>query len=208
MALARKDPSTSTDSWGDSATTSSRVWTSKPSNAAVRDDWDDDDNDDDDAREQDGPQRLWEEANTRAPMPHVVMASSSTSAAAALSPPPAALQPVLRILKRPSASTTASPSTLQSAPTSGSYAEREAAYHAARERIFGEAASPSGPSPGSGGITPEGTRARSPTSALSGVRGGQAVTTGERLSGGREQGGDGEKGFANRRGKRRGGGRP
>lgn len=176
-------------------------------------------------------------------MPHVVIASSSTSAAAALSPPPAALHPVLRILKRPSASTSASASSIRSTPSGNSsssrpsessppppggpqsYAEREAAYHAARERIFGEAASASSPSPSSGGIAPESLRARSPTSTSPGVASGPTVAVpisrepkgppvgGPRQGGGKlseesAQGGDGSRGFVNRRGKRRGGGRP
>ncbi|KAL7284559.1 hypothetical protein ACG7TL_001851 [Trametes sanguinea] len=105
----------------------------------VRDDWDDDDAD---LPDEEDPKKLWEEANARAPMPQVVIAGSSTSNAAALSPPPAALQPVMRILKRPSASPSSSASSPGSSSandpsTSKSYAEREARYQAARERIFG-----------------------------------------------------------------------
>ncbi|CDO76541.1 hypothetical protein BN946_scf184395.g3 [Trametes cinnabarina] len=139
------------DSWGAPSTPSATPLISKHSSTAVRDDWDDDEAD---ALEVDDPQKLWEEANARAPMPQVVIAGSSTSSTAALSPPPAALQPVMRILKRPSASSSSpsSPSPSGSAIAndsiaSNSYAEREARYQAARERIFGEArlAAPSPP---------------------------------------------------------------
>ncbi|KAI0364524.1 hypothetical protein BV20DRAFT_1125569 [Pilatotrama ljubarskyi] len=136
------------DSWGGPATATALARTHPLAHTSavttVRDDWDDDD--DEETGEED-PQRLWEEANKRAPMPQVVIANSSTSAAAALSPPPAALQPTLRILKRPSASASSSsgstspqPSASSPPPTdASSYAEREARYQAARERIFGEA---------------------------------------------------------------------
>ncbi|KAJ2988156.1 hypothetical protein NUW54_g9202 [Trametes sanguinea] len=76
-------------------------------------------------------------------MPQVVIAGSSTSNVAALSPPPAALQPVMRILKRPSASPSSSAAssgspTANDQSASKSHAEREARYQAARERIFGK----------------------------------------------------------------------
>ncbi|KAJ8475187.1 hypothetical protein ONZ51_g6719 [Trametes cubensis] len=138
---------TPADSWGGPSSSVDRPRALKPPPANVRDDWDDDE---DDAEEQEDPNQVWKEANKRAPMPQVVIAGSSTSGTAALSPPPAALQPVLRILKRPQASATASSSNSSSpghsaagspAPSADgpkSYAEREARYQAARERIFGE----------------------------------------------------------------------
>ncbi|EPS93426.1 hypothetical protein FOMPIDRAFT_1039093 [Fomitopsis schrenkii] len=112
--------------------------------AVVRDSWDDDDDDDDeeDVAEEETPQSLWENANKKAPMPELVSSGSGTSVA--LPPPPAAFQPALKILKRPTTGP-ASPST--SAPSSAdvqkSYAEREAKYQAARQRIFKDTARPS-----------------------------------------------------------------
>jgi len=90
-------------------------------------------------------------------MPELIVASASTSQSAAPLPP-AALQPTLRILKRPSpASTNHTGVVTSSGPlgstspggTSGSgggtspaprgtFAEREAQYQEARSRIFGE----------------------------------------------------------------------
>ncbi|OSC96499.1 hypothetical protein PYCCODRAFT_1441025 [Trametes coccinea BRFM310] len=140
MAVTNK--STASDSWGAPSTSAiiSRASQHSQAQSAVRDDWDDDDAD---LPDEEDPQKLWEEANARAPMPQVVIAGSSTSNAAALSPPPAALQPVMRILKRPSASPSSSASspgssTANDPSASKSYAEREARYQAARERIFGE----------------------------------------------------------------------
>ncbi|KAF8639154.1 hypothetical protein AX17_001643 [Amanita inopinata Kibby_2008] len=71
-------------------------------------------------------------------MPTLVVSSSSS-----VNPPlpPAAFQPTLRILKRPSPSSTPGPSSTSgpSTPDSVSSAlkEREARYQVARERIFG-----------------------------------------------------------------------
>ncbi|KAI0768250.1 hypothetical protein BD413DRAFT_614581 [Trametes elegans] len=198
--------------------------------AAVRDDWDDDDDDDAAAAEaSEDHRKLWDEANQRAPMPQVVIAGSSTSGAAALSPPPAALQPVLRILKRPSASGSATPSSTSSgtsspAPSaaggglsaSNSYAEREARYQAARERIFGDSAVPdsrkaeakkkagSAASADIKGAGAEATSvpvqiAREPKGPPSGARDGGAVASGGNIG----QNGD-SRGFTSRRGKKRG----
>ncbi|OCH87161.1 hypothetical protein OBBRIDRAFT_796476 [Obba rivulosa] len=70
-------------------------------------------------------------------MPELIIGSSSTTLA--VPPPPAAFQPTLRILKRPSASPGSSTQGTYAAPeTPRSYAEREAQYQAARERIFRE----------------------------------------------------------------------
>ncbi|KAI9068655.1 hypothetical protein FKP32DRAFT_1587507 [Trametes sanguinea] len=130
--------STESDSWGAPSTSAGPLRTLQNAKSVVRDDWDDDEAD---LPEEEDPQRLWEEANARAPVPQVVIAGSSTSAA--LSAPPAAFQPVMRILKRPSASPSPSSSssgspTANDQSASKSYAEREARYQAARERIFGE----------------------------------------------------------------------
>jgi len=103
--------------------------------------------------------KIWEEANKRAPMPELIVASASTSQS--LAPlPPAALQPTLRILKRPSpnasaydvgvassapltgassspGSTSGSGSGVTSPVPRGTLAQREAQYQEARSRIFG-----------------------------------------------------------------------
>lgn len=68
-------------------------------------------------------------------MPHIQPAS--TSSLGTLPPPAAAFEAPLRILKRPSASESKSPSPLDG-QTQVSFKEREAQYQAARERIFGD----------------------------------------------------------------------
>ncbi|KAH9937815.1 uncharacterized protein BXZ73DRAFT_100029 [Epithele typhae] len=132
------------DSWGSpSASTPPTVLQRRPLQpaTAIRDDWDDE-HEEVDTRED--PQKLWEDANQRAPMPELVIAHSSTHGPSAASPPPAAFQPVLRILKRPT-SGSGSPVPSPASSSSGSpapdnsYAAREARYQAARERIFGDA---------------------------------------------------------------------
>lgn len=106
-------------------------------------------------------------------MPELIVASASTSQSLP-PPPPAALQPTLRILKRPSPNTSAnnnnvgmaSPTSLASTSTSssgfgsgatspaqrGTLAEREAQYQEARSRIFGEKERPGSTSSSSGGV--------------------------------------------------------
>jgi hypothetical protein len=70
-------------------------------------------------------------------MPELVIAPTSTTASAA-PVPVQALQPSMRILKRPSASASPSPSSPPSAEAQQkTLAEREAQYRAARDRIFG-----------------------------------------------------------------------
>ncbi|KAI1790106.1 hypothetical protein LXA43DRAFT_532584 [Ganoderma leucocontextum] len=202
------------DSWGSPAATAVQR-RAKPAADTVRDDWDDDD---DELEEAEDPQRLWEEANQRAPMPELVIAGSSTSGAAATSPPPAAFQPSLRILKRPTASSSSS-SSASSLPTAGSgssnassstYAEREARYQAARDRIFGNnSPSPGTPSEPSQPKTQNSAPKRSPPSVQI-VREpkGPSIADPEATSpDGRGQGDD-SRGFGSRRGKRRGGGKP
>lgn len=73
-------------------------------------------------------------------MPEVILTTSGTSTSAA--PPPEALQQPMRILKRPSASSSTSSSSVSSLNSSGvggatTLKDREAAYQAARARIFG-----------------------------------------------------------------------
>jgi hypothetical protein len=84
---------------------------------------------------------LCRNAKVPAPMPTIVSASSAGHAL----PPPAAFQPALRILKRPSpSSSTPGSSSNSSTPDPSNLKEREAQYQAARERIFG-ADSPANP---------------------------------------------------------------
>ncbi|KZT63247.1 hypothetical protein DAEQUDRAFT_734046 [Daedalea quercina L-15889] len=70
-------------------------------------------------------------------MPELVVSGSGTNSA--MPPPPAAFQPLLKILKRPTAGLVLpGPASPSSADTSKSYAEREAQYQAARQRIFND----------------------------------------------------------------------
>ncbi|KAI0718514.1 hypothetical protein C8T65DRAFT_638219 [Cerioporus squamosus] len=138
-------------------------------------------------------------------MPELVMAGSSTSNAV-VSPPPEALQPVLRILKRPTAiPTSSSSSTPPPDPDANSYAAREARYQAARERIFGD----SSPVPGTSDQQTANSKS-GPQKAPASVqiarepKGPPTTQSGSTSPGGREQGGD-VRGFGARRGKRRGG---
>lgn len=147
----------------------------KPLPQAVPDDWDADDDESEDnsgnegaghgwtdteqscvkagvpADERRDNARVWQEANAKAPMPDLIISPSSTCPGA-FAPPSAAFKPALRILKRPSPSSSQpqSPSHSQarSPPGSGtvtpsgsqsrgSLAEREAQYLEARNRIFG-----------------------------------------------------------------------
>ncbi|KAJ7196168.1 hypothetical protein B0H12DRAFT_1331695 [Mycena haematopus] len=91
--------------------------------APVSDDWEDDD-------DKDGldNQQIWHDANTRAPMPHLI------TSPAAPTPPAAALPPAMRILKRPSAAPLPRPR--PPAAPGETLRERGARYQAARDRIF------------------------------------------------------------------------
>ncbi|KAF7344454.1 hypothetical protein MSAN_01927000 [Mycena sanguinolenta] len=159
-------PTTSSD-WPDENVTTRSVTPSARANPASRtrkpvkaktemrvaDDWELDDDEDSHEGEAEGNkeemnQRIWDNANSRAPapMPHLVPApSASISAAASASarpPPAAALQPAMHILKRPSPSASPSPSHAGNTAVPGgggreTLKEREARYQAARERIFG-----------------------------------------------------------------------
>ncbi|KZT01622.1 uncharacterized protein LAESUDRAFT_763621 [Laetiporus sulphureus 93-53] len=128
MSLA--STSSSTDAW-DQPPTASYVPRRPVQPESVPDDWDEDSEDEEDQ------QKLWEAANNKAPMPELVISASST--APVVSPPPAAFQPALRILKRPTSSASSSASATPPPPlteSQKSYAEREAQYQAARQRIF------------------------------------------------------------------------
>ncbi|KAG9226614.1 hypothetical protein CCMSSC00406_0006161 [Pleurotus cornucopiae] len=103
----------------------------QPQRQVVPDDWDDDE-EEDALPDPELNKKIWHEANTKAPMPEVLVKSSSTI----IAPPASAFQPQLRILKRPSATPPAStsPSLVGARET---VQQREAKYNAARERIFG-----------------------------------------------------------------------
>ncbi|KAL5478378.1 hypothetical protein ACEPAI_2562 [Sanghuangporus weigelae] len=110
----------------------------------VPDAWDDEEGDEGEEEEKEvevsrpriDNRTLWNDANTRQPMPEVILRTSSTSASAA--PPPEVLQQPMRILKRPSTSSSAtSVNTIGSASGVTTLRSREAAYEAARARIFG-----------------------------------------------------------------------
>jgi len=106
----------------------------------VPDDWDNDD----DEEEMDS-QKIWETANTKSPMPQLVISRSSTSATVVSPPPTAVIQAPMRILKRPTPTTT--PSNISStspSPDPQTLADREAKYQEARERIFGGPSNPLG----------------------------------------------------------------
>ncbi|TBU42965.1 hypothetical protein BD309DRAFT_865220 [Dichomitus squalens] len=198
-----------TDSWGSPAAASIQR-RAQPASDHIRDDWDDDEVE---LGEVEDPQKVWEEANKRARMPELVIAGSSTSGPSVTSPPPAAFQPVLRILKRPTAtpSPSTSPSSVSasSSPSSnapsGTYAEREARYRAARDRIFGDS-SPSSDTPGESGLqTPQALKKSPPPVEITREPKGPPIA--QAGADGRGQGGD-IRGFGSRRGKRKGAGQP
>jgi len=148
-AIASQSPSS--DAWDQPAYTNSHT---RPAQAGlerkfqpqvVRDDWDEED----EREEEQDSAKIWEEANNKASMPELVISPSSTGQAV-LPLPPAAFQPTLRILKRPSPSQSASTSStsLASSQTRSTFAEREAQYQEARNRIFGEKSGGSPSSPG------------------------------------------------------------
>ncbi|THH14731.1 hypothetical protein EW146_g5637 [Bondarzewia mesenterica] len=119
---------TAADSWDYPSTSSVSIH--RAPTEPVRDAWDDDEEDEDN-------EKLWENANTKAPMPELVISPSSTGAPPA-SLPQAALQTPIRILKRAGNATSNTSSSNSQSPSSQqqSFAEREARYQAARERIF------------------------------------------------------------------------
>lgn len=102
----------------------------------VRGAWDDDDDDDEaDQLGETNAKELWEKANSSIPFPQIMHTSSLSMPV----PPAAALQGPLRILKRPSATTSSNSLSMpqSNAQTRMSFEEREAQYQAARARIFG-----------------------------------------------------------------------
>ncbi|THH08985.1 hypothetical protein EW145_g2344 [Phellinidium pouzarii] len=116
-----------------------RSISSKAKAKPVPDDWDNDE-DDEDEEEVDNA-AVWRNADSKTPMPEVVLGTSTSSVAPL---PPSAFQAPLRILKRPTSSFNGNgPSMISDAYSQKSLKDREAAYQAARARIFGEAASPS-----------------------------------------------------------------
>jgi len=121
------------DSWDQPSPSSQqpRVYARTAVRAApVPDDWDASDDDDEQVEDN---QKIWADANARAPMPLLIISPSST-ASSVVSPPSTVFQAPLHILKRPSASSSSFSAELQ---TRESLVEREAKYQAARERIFG-----------------------------------------------------------------------
>ncbi|KAJ6545481.1 hypothetical protein B0H19DRAFT_1266908 [Mycena capillaripes] len=97
----------------------------------VSDDWED--SDEEEPQNAEDNQRIWQNANTQAPMPSLIVSNSNNASAAA--PPAAAFQPKMRILKRP---TNPGPAVAPPPAAAGeTLKEREARYQAARDRIFG-----------------------------------------------------------------------
>ncbi|KAF8869809.1 hypothetical protein BD779DRAFT_1479440 [Infundibulicybe gibba] len=131
-------PQTTLDPWDQPSTSTSTRLAAAPT-GPVPDDWENDDEEEEGGNEQ-GNQRIWNDANTKAPnpMPSLIMSPSATSTRTILSPPAGAFQPTMRILKRPTNSNS-NPSTPPPPSLSAeTLQEREARYQAARERIFGE----------------------------------------------------------------------
>ncbi|VDB85134.1 unnamed protein product [Peniophora sp. CBMAI 1063] len=115
------------DSWDSPVASSSKPSTVPRPAAAIKDDWDDSDE-----SEPEDSRKIWEDANTKAPMPQLVAAPASTSSAPVL--PSGAFAAPIRILKRAPAATdaaTPAPDLQQS-----TYADKKAQYDAARQRIF------------------------------------------------------------------------
>ncbi|KIJ37110.1 hypothetical protein M422DRAFT_50730 [Sphaerobolus stellatus SS14] len=150
QAIAKGNTEVADDAWDQSLSGSGQVHSTQvrsstaKTKAPVRDAWDDDDDDDDveeEDREANEPdsKELWEKANTSTPLPSIQLSTSTTSPVAL--PPVAALQGPLRILKRPSAtsSSTSTSSLSSNAQSRMTLQEREAQYQAARARIFGGA---------------------------------------------------------------------
>ncbi|KAF9645237.1 hypothetical protein BDM02DRAFT_3271842 [Thelephora ganbajun] len=98
----------------------------------VPDDWDNDDEE-----EETDSQKIWETANTKSPMPQLMISRSSTSATVFSPPPSTLIQAPIRILKRPTPTTPSNNSSVSPSPVPQTLAEREAKYQEARERIFG-----------------------------------------------------------------------
>ncbi|KAF8805594.1 hypothetical protein BYT27DRAFT_7192360 [Phlegmacium glaucopus] len=141
--------STMADTWDDQNTRSTpgvasgSTSASKPKiskNIVVPDDWElDEEEEEDTSRSVDlCNKQLWEDANTKIhhPMPSLIISRGTSSTSVALPSLPLNQPPQMRILKRPSPSIPSTASTT-SGTTGETLKEREARYHAARERIFG-----------------------------------------------------------------------
>ncbi|KDQ50993.1 hypothetical protein JAAARDRAFT_41623 [Jaapia argillacea MUCL 33604] len=126
-------PSSLSDSWGEASTSNLPPFTrQKAPTQPIPDDWDAEESDDE-ISEQDN-QAVWEAANTKSPLPELVITRSSTSQPL-ITPPP----PTLRILKRPSLSPSSSSSSGSTAAAGEkTLEEREREYRVARERIFAD----------------------------------------------------------------------
>ncbi|KAH9911582.1 uncharacterized protein B0H18DRAFT_1061636 [Fomitopsis serialis] len=114
----------------DTSSAAHRVKARAPA-AVVRDSWDDDD--DDGVEEEENSQALWENANRKAPMPELVVSGSGNT-----------FQPTLKILKRPTGASSSAAASPPSVDLQKSFAEREAQYQAARQRIFNDGPRQSG----------------------------------------------------------------
>jgi len=121
------------DSW-DQPSSSSRsnnaTYRPAPPVHSVPDAWDDEEDE-----EEEDNQKIWEDANTRAPMPELIISSSGITPTA-VPPSVTAFQTPMRILKRPSSHNTTANSSSSQTPIE-TLAQKEARYQAARERIFG-----------------------------------------------------------------------
>ncbi|KZV75612.1 hypothetical protein PENSPDRAFT_680846 [Peniophora sp. CONT] len=116
-----------TDSWDSPVASSSTPVAIARAPVAIKDDWDDSEE-----SEPEDSKKIWEAANTKAPLPQLVATPTSTSSAPAL--PSGAFAAPIRILKRtPTGSGSSTPSTASQQPT---YADKKAQYDAARQRIF------------------------------------------------------------------------
>jgi len=179
-------PSADTDPWDRPLDDSGKKAVSarhKPTapSSTVPDDWDDASSSEEDN------QKIWDDANKRAPMPQLVVTSGPVSSVV---PPASAFQPPIRILKRSAAPTQnyAGDESPASAINAGTFAERSARYNAARERIF---AGTTEGSVGSGDGVP------GPVSAIIRNPKGPEYTQGPH-----GQGSEGSLGFGGRAGKR------
>ena len=74
-------------------------------------------------------------------MPSLIISRGTSSTSVALPSLPLNQPPQMRILKRPSPSLSPTPSTNSGSAAGETLKEREARYHAARERIFGSSPS-------------------------------------------------------------------
>jgi len=137
--------STMADIWDDQHTHAASGSTNniKPKiskNVVVPDNWELDEEDEEDtSRSVDlRNKQLWEDANAKVhhPMPSLII-SRGTSTSVTLPSLPLNQTPPMRILQRPSPSLSSTVPTNSGSAAGETLREREARYHAARERIFG-----------------------------------------------------------------------